>query len=177
MRHFKHYIALAATLTAASPAAAVTHYICWTGGAGYSMTGVMSYPDALANTPIITQDDVTEFKIVGYFEGRRVGSWSLDEITPETSWLLRYDTAGGYFPLTGFSGLYQMWNANGLVDDCGTPGFGFNAGNGGQDVCVDGTYIASSTINWDTPLTTQAVRPQPDCNGPALLGSLAISRG
>ena len=159
---------LAATL--AGPATAETLFLCWEGYGGYTMTGRMTYPDDLSGRPIITEGDVTEFEITGYFEGGLVGRWSLEELTPDTSWLLRYDTRRGIFPLKGDDGLYQMWNANGAVNDCGTPGFGFNAGNGGQDVCIDGTYIATSTIPWDTPIVASDQEPVPTCEGSALLG-------
>lgn len=168
---------LVAALAAASPAQAITHFFCWQGGGGYSMTGQFSYPDALAGQPIIRETDVTQFEIIGYFEGDYVGSWDLTRLNDDTSWLLRYDQRSGTFPLKGGSGLYQMWNANGFVNDCGSLGFGFNAGNGGQDVCIDGTYIATSTIDWDTPIVTQGEAPNPTCAGPLILGRLGTSAG
>ncbi len=166
-----------ALLTAlmATPAQAVEVFICWIGNGGYTMTGRMVYPDTLAGQRFIGQADVTEFEITGYFEGGRIGAWSLDQRTPATSWLLRYDARLGIFPTEGLNGLYQMWNANGFVDDCGTPGFGFNSGNGGQDVCIDDTYIASSTIDWDTPIVGLADEASPLCDGPALIGALPMT--
>ena len=163
-------LALAATL-AAAPLSAAEVFICWIGNGGYTMNGRMEYPDSLQGR-IVRQDDVTAFEITGYFEGRRIGHWSMADLTPETSWLVQYDSQGGYFPLVGADGLYQMWNANGFVDDCGVGGFGFNSGNGGQDVCIDNTYIASSTIDWDTPILGLADEPSPTCDGPALIGAL-----
>ncbi len=158
---------------APAQALAETLYLCWRGNGGYTMTGSFSFPSSALGRSVITQEDITAFEITGFFEGRWVGSWSLAELTPDTSWLLRYDTQGRFFPLKGVNGLYQMWNANGLVNDCGTPGFGFNAGNGGQDVCIDGTYIVSSTIEWDTPITTFDAPQAPDCEGVSLLGKAA----
>lgn len=168
---------LAASLAAASPAQAITRFFCWQGGGGYTMTGRFSYPDELSNRPVIRESDVTEFEIIGYFEGDYIGSWDVLRLNDDTSWLLRYDQRSGFFPLKGSSGLYQMWNANGFVNDCGNPGFGFNAGNGGQDVCVDGTYIATSTIDWDTPIVTQDDMPIPTCAGPMILGRLDAAIG
>lgn len=167
----------AAVSLVATTLRAETRFFCWQGGGGYTMTGRFSFPDNLANAALIREDDVTEFEIIGYFEGEYVGSWDAMGRNDDTSWLLQYDPRRGYFPLKGFSGLYQMWNANGFVDDCGTPGFGFNAGNGGQDVCVDGTYIATSTIAWDTPILTTDTQPTAQCSGPALLGRLDIGTG
>ena len=165
---------LAAGISAllATTANAVIRFFCWQGNGGYTMTGRFSYPDDLADRPIIREGDVTEFEIIGYFEGNRIGSWNLMWLNDDTSWLLRYDTRRGLFPLKGSTGLYQMWNANGLVNDCGVPGFGFNAGNGGQDVCIDNTFILSSSIDWDTPLVTLDQAPSPDCQGTLLMGRL-----
>lgn len=163
-------LAMLAASGLAAPVTAATHHFCWRGAGGYTMVGRFSYPDNLAGQLVITERDVTEFEIVGYFEGDRVGDWDLSRLQNDTSWHLRYDTRRGLFPLTGNNGLYQMWNANGAVNDCGSPGFGFNAGNGGQDVCIDNTFILTSTIDWDTPIVTQDVVPNATCSGPALIG-------
>jgi hypothetical protein len=147
-----------------------TRYICWRGANGYTMTGKFQYPDDLAGRPLIRESDLLSFRIQGFLDAKAIGRWSLEDVGPETSWLLRYDPVRHIFPLTDPSGLYQMWNANGQVDDCGTPGFGFNAGNGGQDVCIDDTFVTSSTIDPATPLISFP-RPQPaDCTGQPLLG-------
>lgn len=157
-------------MLAASPMQAGEVYICWLGAGGYTMTGRMTYPDALNDTALVTQDDLTSFRITGYFDGRVIGKWDMAERTPQTSWLLRYDPGTARFPLVGGDGLYQMWNANGEVTDCGIPGFGFNAGNGGQDFCIDDTFILSSSIPADSPLLGFAEPQLPTCAGPALLG-------
>lgn len=154
----------------ALPVQAKEVYICWLGAGGYTMTGRMTYPDALANAPLITQDDVTSFRITGFFEERVIGKWDMADMTGQTSWLLRYQPLTANFPLVGFDGLYQMWNANGDVTDCGIPGFGFNAGNGGQDFCIDNTFILSSSIPADTPLIGYAEPQLPSCTGAVLLG-------
>lgn len=159
-----------AVMLAASSAQAGEVYICWLGAGGYTMTGRMTYPEALNDAVLVTQDDLTSFRITGYFDGRVIGKWDMAEATPQTSWLLRYDPRSAQFPLVGFDGLYQMWNANGEVNDCGNLGFGFNAGNGGQDFCIDNTFILSSSIPADTPLLGFAEPQLPTCVGPALLG-------
>jgi hypothetical protein len=58
------------------------------------------------------------------------------------------------FPMGGhfLEQSYQEWNANGQVDDCGSPGFGFNGGNWAQDFCIDNVWIEESSIDPDTPL-------------------------
>ncbi|SMY06520.1 hypothetical protein [Flavimaricola marinus] len=154
----------------AAPVQAAEVYICWLGAGGYTMTGRMTFPDALMSAPIVTQDDVTSFRITGYFEERVIGKWDMADRTPQTSWLLRYQPRTAVFPLVGLDGLYQMWNANGDVTDCGVPGFGFNAGNGGQDFCIDNTFILSSSIEPDKPILGYAEPQLPGCTAPALLG-------
>ena len=153
----------------ATPIWAETRYICWRGNAGYSMTGEMTYPDTAAAHGIVTQDDVTEFRITGYLDGVEIGNWDMSERTEATSWLLRYDPRNHLFILGGTFGLYQAWNANGEVNNCGSGGFGFNSGNAGQDVCIDNRYIEDSTIDPLTPFRSYPVPPV-DCHGPPLLG-------
>jgi hypothetical protein len=74
--------------------------------------------------------------------------------TTETSWTLFFDTDAIAFPMGGhfLEQSYQEWNANGQVDDCGNPGFGFNGGNWAQDFCIDNVWIEESSIDPDTPL-------------------------
>ncbi|GGL54207.1 hypothetical protein [Wenxinia marina] len=154
----------------ASPAAAETRYICWRGEGGFTMTGEFSFPDSLAAADLVTEADVTAFRIEGWRDGEPLGSWNLSDRTADTTWLLSYAPRQGRFLLGGDSGLYQAWNANGMVDDCGDPGFGFNAGNAGQDVCVDGVFRADSTIAWDTPLLTYGAPRDPlSCDNAPLM--------
>lgn len=160
----------ATVILSAGSAWGEVRHICWRGANGYTMTGHFEYPDTLSGKSLIRESDLLEFHIEGFHDGVSIGQWSLDDLGPNTSWLLRYDPLRHIFPLTDSSGLYQMWNANGGVDDCGTPGFGFNAGNGGQDICIDDTFVTASTIDPATPLTSFD-RPQPvDCIGSPLLG-------
>lgn len=159
-----------ALIVASGTSRSETRYICWRGANGYTMTGKFRYPDALADKPLIRESDLVFFRIEGFLDGAAIGRWSMEDLDPGTSWLLRYDPVRHIFPLTDPSGLYQMWNANGRVDDCGTPGFGFNAGNGGQDVCLDDTFVTASTIDPATPLIGFARAQPADCAGEPLLG-------
>ncbi len=147
-------IALAACSFLALPAQAAQFQFCWIGGAGYTMRGTISFPDALLGTGIITQDDVTGFAIFGYHEGIPIGSWDLEKLGPNTTWVLSFDTTALAFPTGGYraENSYQAWNANGEVNNCGRNGFGFNGGNWAQDVCINNTYIEVSSIDRDTPL-------------------------
>ena len=149
MRLLSFFLALFAT----GPATAAQFQFCWIGASGYTMRGVIGFPDELLGTGIITQDDVTEFVIIGYLNDVYVGSWSLEQLKPTTSWELYFDTITLEFPTGGstVAQSYQQWNANGSVNDCGAGGFGFNGGNLYQDVCIDNTWITDSSIEPATP--------------------------
>lgn len=144
----------AVLLAATAPLHAARYQFCWIGGAGYTMRGIIEIPPQLVGKGIITEADVVDFRIWGFHDGLPVGSWSVDQLTPTTTWVLRFDTDGLFFPTGGIraENSYQAWNANGQVNDCGTGGFGFNGGNYMQDVCIDNTYIEASSIDRFTPL-------------------------
>ncbi len=145
-------------LLAATPAHAVQFQFCWTGANGYTLEGVIEFPDEYLNTGIITESDVTKFQIIGFLDGVAIGSWNMRDATPETSWTLRFDTDTLRFPTGGIrsENSYQEWNANGSVNDCGAvDGFGFNGGNYAQDVCVNNVWVEDSSIDPNTPLFAQ----------------------
>ncbi|MEM1272484.1 MAG: hypothetical protein AAGF88_01635 [Pseudomonadota bacterium] len=154
MRFVLASVALTLALTsAAKPAETARFEFCWIGNSGYTMQGVIGFPAELLGTGIITDAQVTEFRIVGLLNDVPVGAWSLGDLTPTTSWELYFDTTTLEFPTGGYSGAqsYQQWNANGEVNDCGVGGFGFNGGNLYQDVCIDNTWITDSSIAPATP--------------------------
>lgn len=145
--------------------------LCWRGAGGYTMTGRMTLPDSTMFKTIVTEDDVTAFKISGYHRGKLIGNWDAATRNTDTTWHLRFDPAGMVF-LTGgrFAGFSsQGWNANGEVTNCGTVGFGFNTGNYGQDICVNGVYIAESSIAPDAPLLATLDPVSPDCRNAAVV--------
>ena len=158
----------------ASPADAAVIHICWQGSNGYTMTGRMEFPDALLGGPIVTEADITAFRITGYLEGQLLGKWDLSALTPTTTWYLRYDPVSMTFPTTATNlsatGIDQGWNANGDVTDCGSPGFGFNAANYAQDICLNGIWVEPSGVPPETPFKASTEAPfTPDCAGPALV--------
>ncbi len=156
----------------ATGANAVTLNFCWRGAAGYTLTGQMTFPDALRDARRITEDDVTGFAITGYLDGLRIGSWDMRSRGPTTTWHLRFSPATMTFPTGGsFRGeASQGWNANGDVDDCGAQGFGFNSGNYAQDVCLSDVYIEQSSIDPATPLRATAGPVTPACDSVPLMG-------
>lgn len=162
-------LALAATtVLAAQPAwATVQFQFCWIGANGYTMQGQIEFPKTLLNTGIINETDVTGFRIQGFHDGFPIGFWSLDMLTPETSWLLHFDTNSLQFPTGGSRSqqTYQEWNANGEVNDCGADGgFGFNGGNWAQDVCINNTWIEASSIDPFTPLQAYSMDVRLNCD-------------
>ena len=153
--------------------AAVIH-ICWQGSNGYTMTGRMEFADSLLAGPVVTEADISAFRITGYLEGQLLGKWDLSDLTPTTTGYLRYDPVTMTFPTTATNlsatGIDQGWNANGDVTDCGSPGFGFNAANYAQDICLNGIWVEPSGVPPETPFKASAVAPfTPDCAGPALV--------
>lgn len=149
----------------AAPATAADIYFCWVGAGGYTLTGHMDISEDAMNKSLVTESDVTAFKIIGYHDGTRVGTWALAQRTPDTTWHLRFDPASLTF-LTGGSfatDRSQGWNADGTAANCGDPGFGFNSGNAGQDVCLNGNYVAQSTITPETPFIASRVAVAAAC--------------
>ncbi|MGZ9808917.1 hypothetical protein ACXN5S_00455 [Pseudoroseicyclus sp. H15] len=136
------------------------------------MTGRIAFPDSALGKALVTERDVTEFEITGWLDGAEIGAWSLDELTPETTWHLNFDPKERRFPTGGnYPGAAsQGWNANGEVNDCGPGGFGFNSGNWAQDVCLDGTWISASSIEPDVPFFAATAPVTPDCRATELLG-------
>jgi len=152
-------------VTLAQPVHSASFNFCWQGANGYTMTGKIVFPDANLNQAVITQDDLTAFKITGYLNGAQIGTWNMDQRSANTTWHLRFEPKTGRFPVGGGfpSESAQGWNAHGAVNDCGVPGFGFNAASGAQDVCVNGTFIRDSSIARDTPLFATTAPVTADC--------------
>ena len=150
---------------AASPAGAVEVQFCWLGAAGYSLAGTMAFPDTLATADRITEADVTGFTMTGYRDGVPVGSWSLAQLSDQTSWNVNFLPREMRFATGGFSDTAsgQQWNADGSATNCGNPGLGFNAGGGAQDLCLDGVFVVESGVAPETPLLAYPAGSAPDC--------------
>lgn len=147
-------LSVAVCATISGPVAAADLYFCWSGSNGYTMTGSMTLPDNYSNMDVVTEDDLRRFKISGYHQGQFLGAWDMARRGTSDTWHLRFDPQTMTF-LTGdfFTTPHsQGWNANGGVRDCGNPGFGFNSGNHAQDICLNGHYVAESSIAPETPL-------------------------
>ena len=144
---------------------AADFYFCWQGSNGFTMTGQMSIDPTAINKPLITQNDVTLFKIAGYQDGSILGKWDMATRAADDSWFLNYDPARRAFLTPGEMGLgvSQAWNANGNANDCGVPGFGFNLGNYAQDFCVDGRWVEESGMPPETPFLVSPIPVDPRC--------------
>ncbi len=159
----------------ASPSLAADLRFCWVGANGYSLSGRMQVPDQKMSFSVITENDVTAFRISGFHKGVPIGNWDMRDRTPDTTFHVRFDPiamqflTGGSFASTNSQG----WNADGNVMNCGNPGFGFNSGNYAQDICVNGKYIEASSIDPSTPLLAQ-IGPEAATCTPAKLMSKAI---
>ncbi len=149
----------------ATQAHAVDFYFCWKGDNGYTMTGQMSVNPTALNKPLITQNDVSEFRIAGYRDGQLLGKWDMATRAEGASWFLNYDPTAREFLTPGAMGLgvSQAWNADGTATDCGDPGFGFNLGNFAQDFCVNGQWIEESGMPPETPFLVSPVPVDPLC--------------
>lgn len=146
-------------------AQAAEFYFCWKGANGYTMAGQMSLSPAAINKPLVTQDDVTLFKIAGYLDGQLLGKWDMATRQPDGSWLLTYDPARSVFLTPGAlgTGISQAWNADGSATNCGNPGFGFNLGNYAQDFCLNGVWVEESGMPPETPFLVSSVPLDPFC--------------
>lgn len=149
----------------ANTAQAADFYFCWQGANGYTMTGQMSVTPSALNKPLITQDDVTLFRIAGYQNQQLLGKWDMATRNRDDSWLLNYDPARRVFLTPGDTGLgvSQEWNADGTAEDCGDPGFGFNLGNYAQDFCLNGVWVEDSGMPPETPFVVSPVPVDPLC--------------
>ena len=158
-------LAFVATCGPVSSFAATVNF-CWQGAEGYTMTGRMQIPDPLMQRAIVTEADVTQFKIAGYKDGQLLGTWDNSRAAQGATWHMRFAPLTMTF-LTGgsFAGPHsQGWNADGNVQNCGSPGFGFNSGNYAQDICVNGTYVHTSSVPPETPLVATFDPVSPDCS-------------
>ena len=149
----------------ATQAHAADFYFCWQGANGYTMTGQMTIIPTALNKPVVTQNDVSLFKIAGYQNGSLLGKWDIATRIEGASWLLNFDPARREFMTPGDLGLgvSQAWNANGDATDCGTPGFGFNLGNFAQDFCFNGVWVEASGMPPETPFLVSPVPVDPLC--------------
>lgn len=149
----------------ANPAHAANFYFCWTGSNDYTMLGLMTVDDAALNNPIVTADDVTQFRIAGYRAGTLLGKWDIATREPDDTWILNFDPSEYAF-LPGDApgyGYTQGWNANGTAEDCGEGEFGFNSGNYAQDFCLDGVWIEESGVPPETPFLVSLTPVDPFC--------------
>ncbi len=149
----------------ATTANATEYFFCWEGENGYTMTGQMSLAADAREKPIVTENDVTEFRIAGYKDGILIGKWDQATREGDDPWFLTFDPERNAFFTPGELGLgvSQAWNAGGNADDCGNPGFGFNLGNYAQDFCLNGVWVEESGMPPETPFLVSPIPVDPQC--------------
>lgn len=155
----------AAAALIGTQAQAVDFYFCWEGANGYTMNGQMTVNPAALSQPLLTEADVTQFRIAGYLDGLLIGKWDMQTREAAATWQLHFDPLRGAFltPDELGLGVSQAWNANGDADDCGDPGFGFNLGNYAQDFCLNGVWLEQSGMPPETPFLVSPTPVSPIC--------------
>ncbi|EAR49841.1 hypothetical protein OG2516_06037 [Oceanicola granulosus HTCC2516] len=147
----------------------------WIGANGYRLAGGMAFdPAAAGDDGLIREDAVECFFIEGYRHDRPLGRWGLAALREETTFYLEFDPRTRRFSLPSEEApVTQGWNMDGVGDNCGAGGFGFNVGNYAQDICLDNRLIADSQID---PWTELRAVPDPGlampddaCRGPVLM--------
>ena len=149
----------------ATTADAAEYYFCWEGENGYTMTGQMTLARNAYQNDIVTEADVTEFRIAGYKDGILIGKWDQATRQDDDPWFLTFDPRRLAFftPAELSLGISQAWNAGGMADDCGNPGFGFNLGNYAQDFCLNGVWVEESGMPPETPFLVSTIPVDPEC--------------
>jgi len=171
-------LSLVVTLAAAPVRSAVLEYdIAWSGSNNYAMTGAFSFDSASAADGRIDETELLSLSIEGFHSGILVGSWALgDPYVGAEPFNFNFDPVAELFFVGGNSNLLsgQNWNDDGNTgSSCGNPGFGFNSGSGGQDICVDGALVSSAPR--DQPL--QVTRSVPEPTTALLVGIAALGLG
>lgn len=164
----------------AAPAGAqeVSYRFVWEGGGGYALTGALAFDPAAVAGPYVRETDLTCFVIEGQKDGAPIGRWALTMLLPETTWRLHFHAPSARFPVDGDDHelwMPQAWNMNGEGRDCGPGGFGFNAGNYAQDLCLDGALLRESQRPPDQPFAAQRAEvafPPDACRAPPMLSDL-----
>ncbi len=141
---------LIATPVLADPA---TFAFSWKGAGGYKVRGAFTYDPVTVPDGIVQGHDLICFEMFGTHNGASIGTWALDQLTPDTPWIFTFDALNERLLVPGDAGISmpQAWNMGGRGDDCGVGGFGLNLGSAFQDVCINNTLIFDSQIDPFTP--------------------------
>jgi len=132
---------------------AASYEFTWTGSNGYKMQGAFSISDDLAEAKFIDESAIECFWIKGFHVDKDVGSWTIRDLTPETTWTLNFSPSTLTFQTNGNRN--QEWNMRGSGRGCGKDGFGFHAGNAAQDVCINDRLIVASQVSRYKPMTAR----------------------
>jgi hypothetical protein len=172
IKTLKRFIVAGALLAASAAAHAAVYTISWTGSGGYSMTGSMSFSDALLGTGPITASSLTSFSIEGFLGAASVGTWDrfADGLGVGFNFNFNFDTTTEQFLTGGFSASStgQDWNTTTGGSTCNT--FGFSSGSASQGLCINGSsFVGAIPISQPTLIATR-VSSVPEPSALALLG-------
>jgi len=146
----------------ASSAQAVDYKIAFQGSGGYSLSGTLSFDDALQGTGLIDETQISDLSIEVFQNGASIGtrSLSIDGLgSTAAAFNVNFDTITGQF-LTGgqsFSGAGQNFFSD-AGNGCDT--VGFSSGGRFQGVCVDGDFLGAVPLS-DQTLTATLVTVAP----------------
>lgn len=135
--------ALLALGLGAASAQAATYSISWTGGGGYTMTGLLTFADSLLGTGVIDETDITDLSITIWLNNVAVGARSLladGAGSHAATFNVNFDTNLGQFVVGGYSASEtgQDWFTSVGGSECDT--VGFSSGSAGQLACTNGSF-------------------------------------
>ncbi|MEA5509642.1 PEP-CTERM sorting domain-containing protein [Crocosphaera sp. UHCC 0190] len=153
-----------------SPVHAISFNINWTGGGGYTMTGMFSYDDVLIGTGAITGSSLDSFMIEFFQNSTSLGTWQPSD---GGSFNFNFDTTTETFVLGGNTNTTtgQDWGLS-------SSGFGFGSGVV-QALFQNGSPIpASATFVTNDSLTSSQVIEMPSTPEPVtVFGFLVVGAG
>lgn len=166
-------LALAGFSAAPGAACAVVYQVTWTGSAGYTLDGTMSFDDSLLGAGVIDESSVDSLAFTGFQNGAPIGSWDwiVDGLSAGANFNFNFNTVSETFVTGGHAASPggQQWNTSlcSVTND-----FGFFSGNATQGFCLaDGTSIGMIAVANSTLLATRIVI---EIGAPSTLGLFGL---
>ncbi|MBL1319522.1 MAG: hypothetical protein COA63_000485 [Methylophaga sp.] len=163
---------------------AATYGIDWTGSAGYTLTGLLSFNDALLGTGVINETQIDDLSFEVFQGATSQGTWGFltdgfANVALDSAFNVNFDTNIGQFVVGGLSASASGQNWNSIAGNS-CVGVGFSAGSASEGICVAGSFLGSipigqSTLN-ATPVSAVPVPAALFLFAPALLGFFGLRR-